>query len=220
MPGQVSISPKRQAIAASNRTMFVWVAVMSAVVGVSVVVAIFLSQQIAFKAKVIGEISHTNTVLTNDNKSASALSQNIRVLETNAALNSIKANSSERALQVILDALPADRNTLALGASLQQSILAGVDGLTIDQLTIDGTTTSAALSTSTGNTIPIQLQVTAPDVNILKDMLNRMERSIRTIDIDNLVLEKGDTNYQMTISAHAYYEPAKTVTLTEKVIKP
>ena len=44
------ISSKRRAIADSSRTMFMWVAGMSAVVGICVVVAIFLGQQIVFKA--------------------------------------------------------------------------------------------------------------------------------------------------------------------------
>jgi hypothetical protein len=220
MVAQVSVSTKRQAIANSNRTMFLWVAVMSGVVGVCAVVAIFLGQQIMFRAKVLGELTNTASTLKQNNKVADELAQNILVLETDEGLNSSKASSDEKALQVVLDALPADRNALALGASLQQNILSGIDGLTVDRIAVDGTDSSSLEDTAllTQNTIPIQLQVSATNANALKEMLVKLERSIRTIDIDSIALETVDTGYQMNIQAHAYYEPAKQVQLTDKVV--
>ena len=123
----------------------------------------------------------------------------------------------QRALQVVLDALPADRNTLALGSSLQQNLLADIGGLTLNSLSIDNATTTQS---SDENTIPLQFQVTSADANTMKDMLTKLERSIRTIDIDSLILERGDTSYRISVSGHAYYAPAKTIQLTEKVVKP
>ena len=220
MVAQVSVSTKHQAFANSNRTMFLWVAVMSGVVGVCAVVAIFLGQQIMFRAKVLGELTNTASTLKQNNKVADELAQNILVLETDEGLNSSKASSDEKALQVVLDALPADRNALALGASLQQNILSGIDGLTVDRIAVDGTDSSSLEDTAllTQNTIPIQLQVSATNANALKEMLVKLERSIRTIDIDSIALETVDTGYQMNIQAHAYYEPAKQVQLTDKVV--
>lgn len=218
MPAQVSLSTKRKAIADSNRTMFIWVAGMSAVVGVCAVVAIFLGQQIAFRTRVVGEMTNTVSVLSNNNKAVDELAENIVVLETNEALNSTKATPEEKALQVILDALPADRNTLALGASLQQNLLTGVDGLTIEKIIVD-----ADNSSDLDSSIPVQIQVSSTSANALKDMLVRMERSIRTIDITGLDIERSDTNqqtkYQMTLDAVAYFEPAVEVKLTNKVVK-
>lgn len=217
MPAQVATGAKRKAIADSNRAMFLWVAAMSAVLGVCVVISIFLVQQIIFKGKVVAEMSKTAKTLTDNNKAAPELTQNIRVLETNAALNSVKANDEQKALQVVLDALPADRNTLALGSSLQQNLLADIGGLTLNSLSIDNATTTQS---SDENTIPLQFQVTSADANTMKDMLTKLERSIRTIDIDSLILERGDTSYRISVSGHAYYAPAKTIQLTEKVVKP
>ena len=214
---QAAISPKRKAIADSSRTMFIWVAAMSAVVGICVVVGIFLAQQISFKLEVISQMNTTLTTLRNNNKVTPDLASNILVFESSEALNSVKTSADEKALQVILDALPADRNSLALGSSLQQNLLVGVDGLTVDSLSVD----SATSATTTGDseyTIPIQFQVTATSANAIKDMLTRLERSIRIIDIDSFTLEKSDTAYQATISAHAYYQPEKKIELSEKVV--
>ena len=213
------ISPKRKAIADSSRTMFMWVAVMSAVVGMCVVVSIFLAQQIFFKLEVVGKMSETLGTLRDNNSVVDALAKDVIVLESNAALNSSKANSDEKALQVILDALPADRNALALGSSLQQSLLSGIDGLTVESLSIDRSSGQQSVNGS-DTVIPIQLQVSATSANSIKDMLIKLERSIRVIDIDSFVLERSDASYQATISAHAYYQPAKTVQLTEKTITP
>lgn len=218
MPSQM-ISPKRKAIADSSRTMFAWVAGMSAVVGVCVVIGIFLGQQIVFKLDVVSKMTSTLNTLRDNNEVAGSLTDEVRALNTNAALNSIKANPEEQALQVVLDALPADRNSLALGASLQQNLLSNVDGLTIESMTIDGEAGSLEDSSAEG-TIPIQLQVTATNANAIKDMLARLEKSIRVIDVTNFVLERGESSYQATITAQAYYTNPKEVKLGETTVLP
>jgi hypothetical protein len=208
---------KRQIIANSNRTMFFWIAAMSALIGVCAVLSMFFIQQIIFKTKVTNKLDSTVSVLKNNNKNAQSLIENVRVLETNAALNSIKARPEDKALQVILDALPADNNALALGSSLQKNLLV-LPGVTIESLAIQSVGGSDDTETS-DTTIPFTMTVSATDANTLKDMLARLERSIRVIDIDTLTLERTEGKYTMTVSAHAYYEPAVTVQLKDEVVK-
>lgn len=206
---------KRQVIANSNRTMFVWIAVMSAVVGVCAVVGYFLVQQIIFKTNVTKALDATASTLHENNSNAQTLIDNVRVLETNEALNSAKSQPEEKALQVVLDALPADANTLALGASLQQKLLVGIDGITVDSLSV-----SPIDATGVDGQLPFTLTVRSSDANALKDLLRKFERSIRIIDIDSFSLEKGDSDYTMSVQAHAYYQSAKEVKLTDKVVRP
>lgn len=205
---------KRQVIANSNRTMFVWVAIMSAIVGICLVVGYFLLQQIIYKGKVVNALDTTASTLHQNNENAQTLIENVRVYETNAALNALKAQPSEKALQVILDALPADANTLALGASLQQNLLTGVDGVTVDSLTV----LPLGSDTAANGQLPFTFTVRAADANALKDLLHKLERSIRIIDIDTLSLTRNDNDYTMSVEAHAYYQEAKTITLTDKVV--
>lgn len=207
---------KRQIIANSNRTMFIWIAAMSALIGVCAVLSSFLIQQIVFKTRVTNKLDSTVSTLKDNNKKAQTLIENVRVLETNSALNSIKARPEDKALQVILDALPADKNALALGASLQQNLLQQ-PGLTIDALSVQSAATDTG--TDTGTTIPFTMTLSAVDANTLKDTLARLERSIRVIDIDTLSLERSEQKYTMTITAHAYYEPATTVQLNDETVK-
>lgn len=215
---------KRQKIQDSTRTMFIWVASMAAVVGLCSVVAWFVFEQAAFKIKVVSKKNDTVKTLRSNNDAVQKLKENIRVLETNAALGSAKMNDGENALQVVLDALPAEPNTLALGGSLQERLVKGINGLRLESLSVEptssGLTTGQTSKTGSGSSIAFTLTVTSTDVNALNEMLARFERSIRIIDIDNLTLERSERQYTMAIKAHAYYEPARVIELEEKVVKP
>lgn len=228
MPEKAQVTHKRQKIQESSRTMFAWIAGMAAIVGFCGVVAWFIFQQAAFKISVVDEKNRTVKTLKENNAAVPDLKDNIRVLETNTALNSAKANDEQNALQVVLDALPADANALALGGSLQEHLVNNVPKLTLETLTVQPTSNSLTRSErsnrsrnkATTNEISFRLTVSSPDANAIKTMLDRFERSIRVIDIESLSLERSEREYTMTIDAHAYYEPAKMIELQEKVVKP
>lgn len=214
---------KRQQIAKSSRIMFVWVAGASVLVGFAAVICWFLIQQIMFKERVITEKNKTVSTLQQNIKAVPKLSDNIRVLETNVALNSAKANSNEKALQVILDALPADENTLALGASLQTKLIGSAGNLTIDSL--DATPAAGANGTATTTTTSDGVQrmnfsftVSSADPNAIKDLLKRLERSVRIMDVDTLRIEQSETRMTMVVQAHAYYLPEKKIELKKILV--
>lgn len=216
---------KRQQISQSSRTMFIWVSVASMVVGFALVISWFLLQQIIFKNKVIDAKNQTVSTLQADNSAMPNLTNNIRVLDTDSSLNSVKTNANEQALQVILDALPADYNPLALGASIQQKLVGGVPNVSLESLDTTPQDNSGAVSTATTGrsdrqSIGFSMTVSSSDPDALANVLKRFESSIRTIDIDNLSIEKTDSKFTMTIVAHAYYLPQRIIELTNKVVKP
>lgn len=221
---------KRQQIAQSNKTMFLWVAGASVLLGIALVVSWFLIQKMVFNQKVLSEKSDTISVLEQNNEAIVSLKENIRVLETNEALNAAKSNDTDKALQVILDALPADANSLALGASLQDKLVAGIDNVSLDSLTVDpvvGVENAAEeevleedASAESPNAINFRLTVSSNDANALKELLLRFEKSIRVIDIKSLTLEQTEERLTMNIEASAYYEPARKIELKDKVVKP
>jgi hypothetical protein len=222
---------KRTQIAKANRTMFLWVAAVSAVVGVALVGSIFLIQKIAFNEKILSEKNKTISILDKNNNSVSELESQVRVLDSNQALIDSKAKPDDQAIQVILDALPQSANSLALGASLQNKLLAGIPGLTINSLQVDpvvgveslvSTTTtnaSSAVSVSGQPQITFRFSVVGSET-ALKEVLTRLERSIRTIDVTSLRIESQGANRLLTIQARAFYELARTVELKDKVVKP
>ena len=222
---------KRTQISKANRTMFLWIAGASALVGFAVVGSIFLSQKLLFNEKVLIEKNKTVSTLNANNKIISDLKANVRVLDTNSDLAKAKANESDQTIQVILDALPSDANSLALGASLQSKLLANIPGLTLVSLQVDPVqgveslnntnVVSASNTASAGsdNQITFQFAVSGNQDSLLKALTN-LEHSIRTIDITRLQIENQGSSQVMTVQGRAFYEPAKTVTLYDKVVKP
>lgn len=229
-PSKETAIRKRTQIAKANRTMFIWVAGVSVIVGVGLVISIFLLQKMIFNEKILAEKNKTIATLTKNNDNISELESQIRVLDSNAALISSKAKSDDQAIQVILDALPSDANSLALGASLQNELLANISGLTIESLQVDpvigveslSPDTVVNASSSSGSEQPqISFRFTVNgSEGALKEVLTRLERSIRAIDIISLRIESQGTSRLLSVRARAFYEPARTVELVDKVIKP
>ena len=225
---------KRTQISKANRTMFLWVAGASALVGFAVVAAIFLGQKLFFNEKVLYAKNKTVSVLNENNRVVADLKTNIRVLDTNADLAKVKATGSDQTIRVILDALPSDANSLALGASLQSKLLAGIPGLTLVSLQVDpvqgiesltgagvvsSSNATSSVAATTDNQITFQFSVTGNQASLLQALTN-LERSIRTIDITRLQIQNQGSSQVMTVQGRAFYEPAKNIVLYDKVVKP
>lgn len=220
---------KRSQIAKANRTMFLWIAIASALVGFAAVASIFLAQKLIFNEKVLFEKNKTVSTLSANNKVISELQSQVRALDADASLAKVKATDTDQAIQVILDALPSDANSLALGASLQNKLLAGIDGLVLESLQVDPVLGVESLSDSNvesgsgtaagGNEITFRFSVSGSQQALLQALTN-LERSIRTIDIINLKIENQGSGQVMTISGRAFYEPSKVVELYDKAVRP
>lgn len=225
---------KRQQIAKANRTMFLWIAGVSAVVGIAVVASIFLVQKALFNEKVLAEKSKTATTLVRNNEVVEELQNQIRVLNTNDKLKGNMVSGEAQPIQVVLDALPSGANSSAFGASLQQRFLQG-DGIQLDSLNVnpvedvevttfgDGTqSASSTLSDSSNYQVHFSFSVStdAGNPNALKDLLVRLERSIRPITLTNVVLEAQGRRLGLKADGYTYYQPTQTVDLRDKVVKP
>jgi hypothetical protein len=223
---------KRQQIGKANQMMFLWIAGVSVVVGFSVVLMIFLVQRILFGEKVITEKNNTVAVLQKNLDTVSALKDNVRVLNTNEALQSTRLNDTDSALQSVLDALPADANSTAMASSLQIKLLSGVPGITIESLKVDpvsgvetsndGTVALSDSSDPSSHTIGFSFAVSTPANNQdgLRQVLLRLEKSIRPFNVTNLSVESQGGRIVMTATGLGYYDPAQVVQLTDKVVRP
>jgi cell division protein FtsL len=228
-PNEVAVR-KRTQIAKANRVMFVWVAAISVVVGFGLVGSIFLAQKLFFNEKVIAEKEKTVSTLKANNANISELEAQVRVLDSNQALIDSKAKPDDQAIQAILDALPSDANSLALGASLQNKLLTDIGGLTlqslqvdpvlgVEQLATDATVLDATATEAVSNQITFRFSVSGT-TDALKEVLSRLERSIRAIDIISVRIESQGAAQVLTAEARAFYEPAVVVELKDKLVKP
>lgn len=219
---------KRQLIAKANRMMFVWVAGMSVVVGISLVASIFLTQKALFNEKVLAVKSSTASTLTKNNKAVDELKNQVRVLNTNEDLKNAMAPGETQPIQVVLDALPSDANSSAFGASLQKKFLNG-DGLTLETLIVDpvdGVESSPSSGSSETKVDASQVafrftvSVAVGNADALKKLLQSIEHSIRPIDITSLNIEAQGTRLVLKVDGRTYYEPAQSTQLKTKTVNP
>jgi hypothetical protein len=224
---------KRQQIANANRMMFMWVAGVSVIVGIAIVLSLFLLQKAWFNEKVLAEKAKTASVLTKNNEVIDELKNQVRVLNTNQALRDSMAPGEDQPVQVVLDALPSEANSSALGASLQEKLL-NDPAITIESLNVDPVVgveaqaeenvedASVDSEASGDHQINFRFAVStdANNANALKSLLQRLERSIRAINLVNLTIETQGTRLLLTVEGHAFYEPAKTVELKDKTVRP
>jgi len=221
---------KRTQIAATNRVMFLWVAGVSIVFGFSLVGVIFLTQMAIFNEKVLHEKDVTVATLASNNANIKDLEAKVRVLDTNQALTDSKAKPEDHTVQVILDALPSEANSLALGASLQNKLLNNINNFTIDTLQVDpvigvetivednAATVVAPTTSSSQYSIALKFSASG-DENSIQQALRNLESSIRTINVDSLTIESQGTSRVLTVEGRAFYEPARVVKLKDKTVK-
>lgn len=223
---------KRQQIAKANRNMFAWVACVSVLVGFSIVVSIFLAQKALFNEKVLSEKSRTASTLVKNNLAIEPLKDEIRLLNTNENLKSVSSLVDGQPIQVVLDALPSEANSSALGSSLQEKFL-NSSALRIESLNVEPIAGFEVRSdedvenalgdeSMTENSInfSFSVSVASKKIDVLKDLLMKLERSIRVMNITNLTIETQGDRVVLTVDGEAYYEIAKTVDLKDKIIKP
>lgn len=214
---------KRQQILRANQVMFLWVAGVSVVVGFSIVLMIFLVQRIWFGERVIAEKSKTVATLEKNLSVVPQLKDNIRVLNTNENLMATRLNDSDSALQSVLDALPADANSTAMASSLQTRLLSDVPGVTIESLKVNSTSENETEeSDAEEGTIGFSFAVSTAsnNQNGLRQILLRIEKSIRPFTITSLSIESQGNRVVMSAAGVGYYEPAQGVELKSKVLRP
>lgn len=225
---------KRQQIARANRLMFIWIAVASVIAGASLVVSIMLVQRLTYNEKILGEKNNTASILRKNNEVVPALEANIRKLLVNEDLGRVKAKPEDSALQVVLDALPADANSLAFGASLQSRLLGNIDGLTVESTTVDPVVGVESTNEQLENTqdassgssdVDMHNQITfrftvSGSADALKTVLQRLESSIRAVHVRQITTESSGGNLQMKVEGATFYEPGRTVELKDKTVRP
>ncbi len=180
---------KRQQIADANKQMLIWVAIAAIVVSVCAVLSWNFVQRIIYQAKVNGRIGDTAKVLSNNIDEIEDLMTEVNKLSTNKNLNlpNLRTDDST-AFQVVLDALPTEDDRTALGASLQDKVLAP-SGVTIDQIavtTTGGTATVAATSGAETDAVSEGNRPTAQPITF--NIVLRGNFSLPQINIKDIIL--------------------------------
>lgn len=123
--------------------------------------------------------------------------------------------------KLILDALPSSYDFPALTSSMekilkdQQLKVGNITG-TDDQLNQQNNTSSASPEAVS---IPFSFTVNDANYASIQQLINKLDHSIRPIQVDSIDLTGGTSNMTITVNAHTYFQPAKSLQITKKVVK-
>lgn len=117
------------------------------------------------------------------------------------------------ALRVVPDALPAQKNTEALMASLDQLFI--LTGWEPERLSPRDDVVASPIKGV--ETIPVTLRVEGGD-QVIMNVLGNIERSIREFSITTATVEWTSTGVSLQAAANAYYLAPQEAVETEKVL--
>lgn len=220
------ISTKRVAISKAN-------AQMVGIVGG----AVFLSIFCLFAAKsVFSQNQYQAKVTSAKDKAHRQLVKNIAAYETlqgsyekfdNESTNIIggsrNGNGSNDGTnsKIVLNALPSTYDFPALASSLEKILkdnnvkISGITG-TDDQVAQQGNISSP---TPTAVEMPFTFSVDNANYESINKLVTALQRSTRPIVVDKIAISGGGSNMSLTVNAHTYYQPSKTLNIQEKVQK-
>lgn len=209
---------KREQIKHANRTMFVWVAVASVAVSFFLVAAQFLYQQWSYNNRVLAAKSKAADTLNRNITNAKTLRENVNALVGNLDLATMKTSPEDTNTKVILDALPSKLDTTALATSLQAIVARS--GVSIETIDVPGSLSQAG--DSQADTSPVEQKFTITTIGTydkIRSMVVDLERSIRPIKLTGIKLAGSDAAMRATIEGTTYYQPSKTISIKQQVVK-
>jgi len=98
------------------------------------------------------------------------------------------------------------------GMGLQIASISGTD----QQLT-DGNNTSSENPQPVP--MPISFSVSGTNYQGVEALMNKLQQSIRPFAIDTLSISGGNNELTVTINAHSYYQPSKTLQILSKTVQ-
>lgn len=122
---------------------------------------------------------------------------------------------------IILDALPSSYDFPALTSSLEKILKD--HNLKIDSITgtDDQIAQQANISSPTPKPVPMpfSFSVSNASYDSVQQLMSVLQKSVRPIQIDSMTLSGDSKSMKLTVNAHTYYQPAKNLTITSKVIQ-
>ncbi|HSW80490.1 MAG TPA: type 4a pilus biogenesis protein PilO [Candidatus Saccharimonadales bacterium] len=222
---KVHVSTKRLMIDKTNARIVIITAVAAFIVVFTLVAAKALISQAAYQNKVINKNKTAKQQLKDDIQATNSLVTSYQAF-VSTSQNALGGNPTGNGGQdgdnatIVLDALPSEYDFPALATSLEKLIV----GQRVQIASITGTDDEIAQSGAKASAkpapvpMPFQVSVTGTYQN-LQSLVGALNKSIRPFKINTLQISGDQKSMNMTISAETYYQPAKSLNITEQVVK-
>jgi hypothetical protein len=219
------ISTKRLAIVKANARMVGIVAAASFVTVFCLVASKAVLSQNQYQARVISEKEKAHSQLQKNIKAFNDLAAHYKAWNATSTnvIGGVSTGTGDNDgtnAKIILDSLPSSYDFPALTASLEKILtdhgFKGSISGTDDELSQQSNTASP---NPTPVEIPFSFSVDNASYGSVNQLISLLEHSIRPIQVDSLDLSGGSSNMTVNVKAHTYYQPGKSLTITQKVVK-
>jgi Tfp pilus assembly protein PilO len=218
-------SAKRLLIDKTNARIVLFVSIAAFIVIFSLVATKTLVSQAAYQNRVISAKRTAVNQLKTDISSSGQLATAYRAF-SGTAQNVIGGNSEGTTVKdgnnakIILDALPSSYDFPGLTTSLEA--LLGSQNVKITSIsgTDDEVAQGANQSSTSPQAQPIPFTVAIMgDYTGVQNVIGAFEKSIRPIQLKTLTLTGNQSSLALNVTAQTYYQPAKSLNITKKVVK-
>lgn len=223
---KIDISTKRLAISKANTQTVAVVAVSAFVTIFCLVASKAVWSQTQYQSRVTSAKQKAHAQLVTNIKSVDSLVTFYQAFDK-TSINVLGGNSSGSGdndgsnAKIILDALPSAYDFPALTSSLEK-ILAD-SHLNVSELTGTDDQLNQEGHTSSPNPIPVTMPFSFSVINAnytsVEQLIDKLQKSVRPIQIDSITLAGAANDMTVSIKAHTYYQPAKSLTISKQVVK-
>lgn len=226
MSAKPLISTKRLAIGKANTQVVLIVSIAAFVTVFALVACKAVFSQNRYQARVISAKEKAHSQLEANIETYGKLATAYKAFDS-ASTNVIGGNKDGTGdndgpnSKIILDALPSSYDFPALTSSIEKILtdsglkVTSISG-TDDQLNQQKNTSSASPQPVN---MPFSFTVSNANYASVGQLISKLQQSIRPMQIDTLDVSGGVNNMTVTVNAHTYYQPSKSVSITKEVIK-
>ena len=217
---------KRVAISKSNTQIVIVVSIASFVTIFCLVAAKTMWSQNSYQARVVSADKVAHQQLVNNINAYNNLTSSYETF-VSSSTNVIGGQSSGSGdkdgnnAKIVLDALPPAYDFPAVTSSIEK-ILTG-SGLKVTSISGLDDELNQQSNTSSPNpvsvSIPFSFTISNASYQAVGLLINELQQSIRPIQIDSVSVTGGSNDITLTVNAHTYYQPSKTLSITKKEIK-
>lgn len=216
---------KRALISQANRKILITTAVAAFLVVFSGVASKTLIGQIAYQNRVISQEQSAKSQLQTDLSARTNLSNAYQAF-VNTPQNILGGNPNGTGSQdgnnskIVLDALPSTYDFPALATTLESLIKS--QGLSIQS--ISGTDEEVSQQNNQTSSspapvpMPFEIEVNG-SYQAIQSLMNLFQQSIRPFQLQDVQLSGNQGNMTASITAQTFYQPQKTVDITQEVVR-
>lgn len=223
---KLEISTKHLAISKANAQIVGIVGAASFVTIFCLVAAHAVFSQNQYTSRVTKKATIAHDQLTKNIQSYNNL-QNAYDAFTNAPQNIIGGSpsgvgpSDGNNTNIILDALPSSYDFPALTSSIEKILTAGNFSISSIGGTDDQVAQQTNSITASPQPVPMPFSFSVSNANYqsVQSLIGTLQKSIRPIQIDSITLSGGSNNMNLTVNAHTYYQPGKSLGITKVEVK-